>query len=428
MESKQQQKLAIIGTGISGLGCAYFLHQDYDITLFEAGSYVGGHTNTIEVEENGVKLPVDTGFMVFNHVTYPLLTKLFKQLGVETKKTDMSFSLSHRELNYEYNGKDFNSIFGQRKNLFSLRFWRFILKINRFNKETAEALKDHRYAKMTLAEYVQEKGYGQDFLNWYILPMASAVWSAPTHKMMEFPAVTLMRFWYNHGFLGMKERHPWWTVVNGSREYVKKIVRGFEDRILLNTPVKSVQREKDHVVLKTAAGELYHFDKVIFATHAPTTLKILQNPNQLEVELLSAFDYQSNTAVVHTDESVMPKNKLCWASWNYSIHNNEYGVIQNHTHYWMNSLQGISDKVNYFVTLGNSDAVDSKKIIRQIEYEHPLFDLTALKMQSLLPDLNKSGARQQIFYCGAYFRYGFHEDGFGSAYNLCRTLLNRELW
>lgn len=421
-------RIAIIGTGISGLGCAHFLHQRYDLTLYEASDYVGGHTNTVTVVEDGIERPIDTGFMVFNHQTYPLLCRLFKELGVETKRTDMSFSLRHLPTGYEYNGKNLDTIFGQRKNLASPRFWRFLLKIARFNEETIEAMNDPRFEHLTLREYAEARGYGQDFLDLYIIPMGSAVWSTPPELMLEFPARTLMHFWFNHGFLGMKTRHPWWTVVDGSRQYVRKLIPPFQDRIRLNTPVQRIERHEGKVIIHTAGQPAEIYDKVILATHAPTSLKMLAEPTALEQELLSPFKYQPNIATLHTDDRFMPRTRRCWASWNYHIEFDAQGIIQPSTHYWMNLLQGVSDKTNYFVSINAADQIDPAKVIRRINYEHPLFDLQAVAAQKRLPELHQLSPDQTTYFCGAWQRYGFHEDGFMSAVNLCRDLLGEEPW
>ena len=371
---------------------------------------------------------MDTGFMVFNHQTYPLLCRLFKELGVETKRTDMSFSLRHLPTGYEYNGKNLDTIFGQRSNLLSPRFWKFLLKIKRFNEETVTAMNDPRFEHMTLREYAQARGYGQDFLDLYIIPMGSAVWSTPPELMLEFPARTLMHFWFNHGFLGMETRHPWWTVVDGSRQYVRKIVAPFRDRIHLNTPVERIERNEGRVIVYARGREPETFDKVILATHAPTSLKMLAEPTPLEQELLPLFKYQANVATLHTDDRFMPRTRKCWASWNYHIEFDKDGIIQPSTHYWMNLLQGVSEKTNYFVSINGEDAIDPAKVIRRISYEHPLFDVKATAAQKRLPELNRISKDQTTYYCGAWFRYGFHEDGFMSAVNLCRDLLGEEPW
>ncbi len=421
-------RLAIIGTGISGLGCAHFLHRRYDLTLFEAANYIGGHTNTVTVTEEGQELPIDTGFMVFNRVTYPLLCRLFAELGVETKPTDMSFSLTHQPTGYEWNGGGLKKIFGQRKNLVSPRFWRFILQIHRFNKETLEAMNDPRIERLTLREYAEARGYGQDFLNLYVIPMGSAVWSTPPDRMLDFPARTLMHFWFNHGFLAMNTRHPWWTVCDGSRQYVRKIIPPFADRIRLNTPIAKIERQEGKVIVQPRTGPAETFDKVILATHTPTSLRLLADPTARELDLLSPFQYQANVATLHTDEKFMPRTRRCWAAWNYRVNAGSDGAIDPSTHYWMNRLQGVSDKTNYFVSINAPADMDPAKVIRRIDYEHPLFDLAAIDAQHRLPELRAASRGTNTLFCGAWTRYGFHEDGFMSAVDTCHHLLGGDPW
>ncbi len=421
-------RLAIIGTGVAGLGCAHFLQQRFDLTVFEQNDYAGGHTNTITVNEAGRELPVDTGFMVFNHVTYPLLTRLFKELAVETKPTSMSFSVAHLGSGIEYNGTSLTLLFGQRRNLLRPRFWRFLLKIKRFNDEAVAALNDPLFARMTLREYVATRGYGADFLNLYIIPMGSAVWSTPPEQMLEFPALTLIHFWHNHGFLGLNTQHPWWTVTNGARSYVKKLTAPFVDRIRLGCPVTRVERSGGQVKVHPRDGAAETFDKVIFASHADQTLRMIADPTDLETDLLGCFKYQPNIATLHTDERFMPTTKRCWASWNYRIKPTAHGGIESSTHYWMNSLQGVSDTTNYFVSVNAADEIAPDKVIKRINYEHPLFDLAATDAQRRLPDLNRLSRDQTTYFCGSYFRHGFHEDAFGSAVALCRDLLGSEPW
>ncbi|MCB1207717.1 MAG: FAD-dependent oxidoreductase, partial [Verrucomicrobiales bacterium] len=410
------------------LGCAHFFFFYFDLTVFEQNAYAGGHTNTITVDEAGRRVPIDTGFMVFNHVTYPLLTRLFKELEVETKPTDMSFSVSHLKSGIEYNGTSLNHLFGQRKNLLSPRFWRFLLKINRFNAEALAAMGDPKYARMTLREYIAARGYGQDFQDLYIIPMGSAVWSTPPDLMLQFPAVTLIRFWHNHGFLGLHTQHPWWTVTNGARSYVKKLTVPFKDRIRLGTPVERVERTTAGVRVTARNTAPETFDKVIFASHADQTLRMIADPTDLEHQLLSPFHYQPNIATLHTDDRFMPHTKKCWGAWNYRIKTGVDGSIEPSTHYWMNRLQSVSDKVNYFVAVNAADEIDPAKVLKRINYEHPLFDMAAIDAQKRLPDLNRLSPDQSTYFCGSYFRYGFHEDAFGSAVSLCKDLLGREPW
>ena len=418
------ERIAIIGSGISGLGCAHFLHQQHDITLFEAGSHIGGHTNTVAVQEGDHEVCMDTGFMVYNEVTYPHLTRLFKELNVPTKKTDMSFSVQHGPSGVEWNGGGFNTLFAQRKNLFNLRHWRFLMQLNRFNGEAVAALNEPQYQTMTLDEYVAARGYGQDFIDRYLVPMGGAVWSMPPDKMLQFPAITLLRFWHNHGFLGLHTQHQWRTVDGGSREYVKRMIPPFADRIHLNTPVQSVGRMADHVEITTDRFGTQRFDKVIMASHADQSLRLLADATDRERAVLSPFKYQANKTHLHTSAQFMPKTARCWAAWNYQSKALPSGGVSTTTHYWMNRLQGVSDKVNYFVSL-NTD-VPADRVCQEIDYEHPLFDLKAIAAQQEVPKLNATSER--TYFVGAWTRYGFHEDGLLSAVNLCTQLMGGDPW
>jgi uncharacterized protein len=411
-----KEKLAIIGTGISGMSAAYFLKDKYELTIFDKADYIGGHTNTITVPE-GVSF--DTGFMVFNEVTYPLLTKLFSKLQVETYDTDMSFSVRYDKRNLEFNGSSLlNGIFAQRKNLFSPRYWRFVLKINEFNAKAPSILEDASYDGLDVESFVKKENLGEDFLHWFLIPMSSAVWSTPPFKIKKFPIKALVRFFYNHGFLGLDTQHQWKTVKGGSRSYRDKLISGFKDKIRLNSPVSKVERKGDKVIV-VVKGEEHSFDKVIMSSHADESLKMLTQPTSNEEKLLSKFKYQENMATVHTDESLLPRLKRNWSSWNFV---QKDGV--DFTVYYMNRLQNLGAACSYLVNINGEEFIDPKKIIRQIRYHHPLFDVEAWQAQKDLTLLNQNGP---IYYSGAYFRYGFHEDGLLSSVNLCQQLLSKEV-
>ncbi|HVU34188.1 MAG TPA: FAD-dependent oxidoreductase [Opitutaceae bacterium] len=421
--------IAIIGSGIAGLGCAWFLRHDYDVSVFEADERLGGHAHTVWVDESGRRLPIDTGFMVFNHVTYPNLLRLFGALGVPMKPTDMSFSVRHGPRALEYRGTSLNTLFAQRSNLLRPSFYRLLRQIDRFNREAVTALEDPAVADLTLADYVGRRGYGADFLELYLAPMSSAVWSTPPEKMMRFPATTLLRFFHNHGFLGLHTQHPWWTIDGGSRLYVERLAADCRPRIHLGCPVRQVRRTPMGAVLDTDDGPRT-FDYVILACHPPESLRLLgAGASPLERRLLSAFRYQPNTATLHTDESVMPERRLAWSAWNYRLEQSEGAALHPSTHYWMNRLQGVSNRRNYFVSLNAEGLVDPARVLRTLAYEHPLFDLAARRAQPELLALNEQAlSGTWTLFAGAWQGYGFHEDGLVSALSVCRLLLQSDPW
>ena len=419
-------KVAIIGTGIAGLGCAHFLQSRFDLTLYEQNTYAGGHTNTVSVDEAGRAIPIDTGFMVYNKVTYPNLTRLFNELGVESKPTNMSFSVQHLPSGIEYNGSSLNHLFGQRANLLKLRFWRMLIQINRFNSEAIATLNNPAFFDHTIGQYVRERGYGDDFLKLYLVPMSSAVWSTPPDAMLDFPAATLLRFFFNHGFLGLHTQHPWLTVANGSKSYVEKITAPFRHKILLNKKAIRVVRSEGKARVLADDGSSAIYDKVIFASHANQTLEILADARPVERQLLGEFKYQPNTVTLHTDHSVMPATSKCWAAWNYRIGIPNGSSELPSTHYWMNRLQNVSKTANYFVSLNYHNHLAPDKILRRIEYEHPLFNLGAIAAQKQLPLLN--GEDGVTYFCGSYFNHGFHEDGFTSGLDCARAVTGEPLW
>ena len=420
----KRQKIAIVGSGISGMACAHFLNKEHDITLFEKDNRVGGHSHTVLVDEANDRIPVDTGFMVYNEVTYPLLSRLFRELEVVTKPTSMSFSVQHVNEGLEFNGGSVNLLFGQRRNLLNLRYWKMLMQIARFNRETVAELENPTYGDLSLRDYVNARGYGNDFLHWYLSPMAAAVWSSPPERIEEFPAKTLMRFWHNHGFLGLDTQHPWRTVSGGSRCYVEKLIQPFEYKIHRDRGVAAVEMVSNGCKIIFLDGTHQEFDKVVFAAHGDQALTALADPTPLESSLLGVFHYQKNEAVLHTDARFMPKTRRCWAAWNYRID----GAGHNSTHYWMNELQGVSDREQYFVSINPSTAPAEEAIKRRLEYEHPLFDLAAVAGQARIPELHLAGSDTNRYFCGAWQRYGFHEDGLWSAVKVCEAILGRDPW
>ena len=424
-------RIAIIGSGISGLGCAHFLHRHHNVTVFESNAHVGGHANTVDAKEapTGRTVPIDTGFMVFNQETYPHLCRLFEQFKVPTKKTTMSFSVKEDETGLEWSGTSLNHLFAQRKNIFSPRFIKMLLAVNRFNSDAIKALDDPSLREVTLADYVRAGAYGEDFFNLYLVPMSSAVWSTPPEKMLQFPASSLLRFFHNHGFLGLSTQHQWWTLDGGSREYVKRITEPFHDRIRTNHAATRIVRAGSRVIVMTAQGQAESFDQVIMATHADVALKLLVNPTPDESRILRCFQFQSNTATLHTDTTVMPKTKRAWSSWNYQLVRGPEGRIDPATHYWMNSLQGVSDTEQFFVSINRAADIEPEKVQQTIKYAHPLFDLAALNAQDEIAGLNADATgTTNTYFVGAYQRYGFHEDGLWSAFQLCELLLGEDPW
>ena len=419
------QTIAIIGTGISGMSAGYFLRDKCDVTFYEKEDYAGGHTNTLTVQEDGQDIYIDSAFMVYNEPTYPLLTRLFKELNIETKPTSMSFSVQHLPSGLEYCGTGLNGLFAQRRNIFDLPYIKMLLEISRFRKEADEVLDDPSYATWSLAQYIRAKGYSEDFLQKFLIPMSSAVWSTPADTMLGFPAQTLVRFFDNHRFLSLDGQLAWRTCAGGSRQYRDKIMAAIGNRVWTKRAAVKIKREAGKVYVTDSTGKVLIYDKVIMACHADEALDLLADPTDLESSLLNKFPYLVNKATLHTDERVMPKLKSVWSSWNNRIENDPAGRPVTSTIYWMNSLQEVSKKKEYFISINDPGLVDPAKILWEKEYTHPLYTVKGQAAQVRLPELNQNGV---VFFSGAYFRYGFHEDGLMSGLDAARAVYGGEVW
>jgi len=402
-------KIAVVGSGIAGNVAAYYLNKKHDITLFETNNYVGGHTHTHDIEAIDGQLAIDTGFIVFNYKTYPHFTALLKELGVEVQISDMSFSVKCEKTGLEYNGTTLNSLFSQRKNLFSPKFYKMIRDILRFNKESVEDLHSGK-AEMPLGEYLQKNNYGEKFITQYLVPMGAAVWSAEPEGMMSFPAGFFIRFFHNHGMLSVSDRPQWYVIKGGSREYVKKLTAEFADKIHTSSGVKNIKRTVNGVELVLNNNEIHHFDEVFIATHSDEALNLLEDASAIEKTTLGAIPYQVNEAILHTDDSILPKKRLAWAAWNYHILKNQNDRVA--LTYNMNILQSLDSKQTFCVTLNNEAAIDKNKIIKKMRYEHPIFTEDGMLAQQKQADIN---GINHTYFCGAYWRFGFHEDGVWSA-------------
>ena len=398
-------KVAIVGTGIAGLTTAAGLADRHELTVFEAADWIGGHTNTVDVEEDGGIVAVDTGFIVFNDWTYPNFIALLRKLGVAWQASNMSFSLQCEKTGLEYNGTSLNSLFAQRRNILRPSFLHMIWEILRFNREAPRFLAAQDEAT-TLGAWLESRGFGGAFVEHYVVPMGRAIWSADEEAMLGFPARFFIDFFHRHGFLSVDNRPQWQAVTGGSREYVRKLVSPFASRIRVATPVASVRRLPQGVALRTVAGETLQFDAVVFACHSDQALAMLEDPSDAEREILGAFPYAPNEAVLHTDESLLPRRPLARAAWNYHLRRDPgRGVALT---YDMNVLQSLATRRRYLVSLNMTDAIDERCVLRTFSYSHPVYTPGAVAAQKRHAEI--SGPRRS-FYCGAYWRYGFHEDG-----------------
>ena len=401
--------IAIIGSGISGLSAAYFLADKYRIKLYEKNDYLGGHSNTVTVDYDDKKIPVDTGFIVFNHQTYPNLKSFLELLLVDCSKSNMSFAAKIDDGLIEYAGTNLATVFAQLKNLLNPQFWQMLRDIMRFNKKAENVLNLPFNAEYTLANLLDDLGVKTYFRELYLLPMSGAIWSCPLEVMLSYPAQSFVRFFKNHGLLTVADQPQWYTVNGGSIEYVKKISAKIGDSISLNDAVLDVERRSDYLVVKSKKGE-EKFDSVLFACHGDQVLKLLKNPTTQEQEIFSKFTYQKNVAVLHRDQSLMPRAKRAWASWVYANNRQKSNGIS--VTYWMNNLQNIDHKFPLFVTLNPNQEIDSNKIFARFVYEHPVFDSAAVAAQERIQEIQ---GVDRIYFCGAYQKYGFHEDGISSA-------------
>ncbi|WP_298183114.1 FAD-dependent oxidoreductase [uncultured Pseudomonas sp.] len=408
-------KIAIIGSGIAGLTSAYLLNRTHQISVFEAGDWVGGHTHTVDVQVDGQHHAVDTGFIVFNDWTYPNFIRLLNQLGVGFKATEMSFSVSDPVSGVEYNGHSLNSLFAQRRNLLSPKFWGMVRDILRFNREALNDLNLQRIARdMTLGDYLKANAYSERFIQHYIVPMGAAIWSMSLHDMLGFPLQFFVRFFKNHGLLSVSDRPQWCVVEGGSSSYIAPLTESFKQHIRLNCPVTRVERDAEGVTLHSAQGS-ERFDKVVFACHSNQALALLAEPTRIEKDILGALPYADNDVVLHTDTRLLPQRPLAWASWNYRLGGpaDQPAAVT----YDMNILQGIQSETTFCVSLNQTALIDPSTILARYTYAHPQYSLAGTQAQARGEEL--LGANHSYF-CGAYWANGFHEDGVVSALRVAR--------
>jgi predicted NAD/FAD-binding protein len=406
-------RIAVIGSGISGMVAAHLLSEDHEITVFEANDYVGGHTHTIDVPENGKVVPVDTGFIVFNTKTYPNFTKLMQQLGVAWQPSDMSFSVQCKKTGRYFSPSTLNSLFADRSNLFRPSFYRMLLEALRFRSKAAELIDTDEY-QITLQQYLEENNYSREFIENFIIPMGDSIWSTDPVRFKEFPARYFVEFFSNHGFLNIRNQPQWLVIKGGSRQYIAPLTRRYRDRIHLNAAVTSIRRHPDRVEVSTAYGHSDSFDQVVVAAHSDQALRMLADPSDAEQQVLGAIPYQENLAILHTDTSVLPPKEIAWASWNYHIPEEDLGRVA--LTYDMNILQNLDAGKEYCVTLNLPGAVDEALKIDTFDYHHPLYSpesLTARRRQADINGVNRT------YFCGAYWGFGFHEDGVKSALAVC---------
>ena len=403
-------KIAVIGSGISGLSSAFYLSKKYKVDLFEQNDHFGGHSYTYDIKDINKTIPVDLGFIVFNELTYPNLINFFKELKIPFEKSDMSFSVSVQDTGIEYGGKGLKSIFANRLNLFNPSFLKMIKEIITFYKKAPSLLKSN-LKEVTLGNYLEKSKLSRYFVEYHIIPMVAAIWSMPFSKAKDMPLELFLKFFINHGLFKFKNRPQWYTVTNRSRTYVKKVLANISGEIFKNYKVNKIIRSEDNVRVKID-NEYLDYDYVILASHADQSLKLLEDPSDHEIEILSKFKYIKNIAVLHSDEELMPQKKEAWSSWN-SITRDKKTCVT----YWLNKLQNLKCETNYFLTLNSFYEIEKSKVIKKLNFTHPYFNSETLRYQNQLDSLQ---GKKRTWFCGAYFGYGFHEDGLKSAINLIK--------
>jgi predicted NAD/FAD-binding protein len=408
------QKIAVIGSGISGLVSSYLLSKDHEVHLFEQNDYIGGHTHTVDIHLNGNTYAIDTGFIVFNLKTYPNFCKILQALKVEYEKTEMSFSYSCEKSKLEYNGHNLNTLFADRKNIFNIKFYKMLADVVRFNKDATDFIMKNSASKQTIGQFFNEKRYGKQLIDSYFIPMVSAIWSATPAEIFDYQAYFILKFFHNHGLLNIQDRPQWYVIKGGSRNYINPMIQSFKERINLSQNILAVIHEDHKPIIKTQEKEL-QFDAVVIATHSNEALRMLKNPTQEQVDILSAIPYQENEVILHYDSSVLPKRKLAWASWN--AHS-----IEGHTAkltYYMNRLQNLNSEFDFCVSMNYTDYIDPNKILKRFSYSHPIFSQPAVQAQQRWNEIN---GKNNIYFCGAYWGSGFHEDGVNSALAVAKSL------
>ena len=412
-------KIAVIGSGISGLSSAYYLSKKYKVDLFEKEDRFGGHSYTIDVQYNEKnKIAVDIGFMVFNKITYPNLINFFLENNIDIEKTDMSFSVTVKNTNIEYCGKGIQGIFSNKKNLFDIKFLKMFFEIINFYKKCENLDLNKLQNKITLGEYLKEIKISDYFIDYHIIPMVSAIWSMPPYEASQMPLTFFISFFKNHGLFKLKNRPQWYTVANRSKIYVDKILTSISGEYYKNYEIHKIIRDNNGVkIFYGAENEFFYYDKVVLSTHADDALKILVDASKEEKEVLSNFNYKKNIAVIHFDENAMPKNRKAWCAWNSSLNPNDKS--QSSVTYWLNQLQNLKIDRNIFLTINPFFEINQNLVFKKIEFTHPYYDEKALENQS---NLNSIQNKKNILFSGSYFGYGFHEDGIKSSLEMLRTL------